>query len=67
MATIRSSVPSRLRQLLSADGSLGPSLKLDSEPVSFLFFFFLFCTRLFICLSTMLFAIRVLSDLSTVW
>ncbi|XP_021903500.1 E3 ubiquitin-protein ligase UPL1-like [Carica papaya] len=32
MATIRSSVPSRLRQLLSADGSLGPSLKLDSEP-----------------------------------
>lgn len=34
MTTVRSSLPSRIRQLLSADGALGPSIKLDSEPVS---------------------------------
>ncbi|KAK9930153.1 hypothetical protein M0R45_027205 [Rubus argutus] len=32
MTTVRSSLPSRIRQLLSADGALGPSIKLDSEP-----------------------------------
>uniref|UniRef100_A0A5B6ZFI1 HECT-type E3 ubiquitin transferase n=1 Tax=Davidia involucrata TaxID=16924 RepID=A0A5B6ZFI1_DAVIN len=32
MTTLRSSLPSRLRQLLSGEGALGPSLKLDSEP-----------------------------------
>ncbi|KAA8538199.1 hypothetical protein F0562_027807 [Nyssa sinensis] len=32
MATLRSSLPSRLRQLLSGEGALGPSIKLDSEP-----------------------------------
>ncbi|XP_059637615.1 E3 ubiquitin-protein ligase UPL2-like [Cornus florida] len=32
MATLRSSFPSRLRQLLSGEGAIGPSLKLDSEP-----------------------------------
>ncbi|KAG6644475.1 E3 ubiquitin-protein ligase UPL2-like isoform X1 [Carya illinoinensis] len=31
MTTIRSSLPSRLRQLLSGEGSLVPSVKLDSE------------------------------------
>lgn len=31
MATIRSSLPSRLRQLLSGDSIIGPSIKLDSE------------------------------------
>ncbi|KAL3514293.1 hypothetical protein ACH5RR_027010, partial [Cinchona calisaya] len=32
MASLRSSLPSRLRQLLSGDGAIGPSVKLDSEP-----------------------------------
>ncbi|KAK4274192.1 hypothetical protein QN277_017456 [Acacia crassicarpa] len=32
MTTLRSSWPSRLRQLLSSDGATGPSVKLDSEP-----------------------------------
>ncbi|CDP00938.1 unnamed protein product [Coffea canephora] len=32
MASLRSSLPSRLRQLLSGDGAIGPSAKLDSEP-----------------------------------
>ncbi|KAL1349596.1 hypothetical protein HN51_026113 [Arachis hypogaea] len=32
MTTLRSSWPSRLRQLLSAEGAIGPSVKLDSEP-----------------------------------
>lgn len=34
MASIRSSLPSRLRQLLSSEGAIGPSIKLDSEPPS---------------------------------
>ncbi|KAF8377410.1 hypothetical protein HHK36_030787 [Tetracentron sinense] len=37
MATLRSSLPLRLRQLLSGEGSVGPSLKLDSEPFCLLF------------------------------
>ncbi|XP_054797950.1 E3 ubiquitin-protein ligase UPL1-like [Prosopis cineraria] len=32
MTTLRSSWPSRLRQLLSNEGAIGPSVKLDSEP-----------------------------------
>ncbi|CAA3008577.1 E3 ubiquitin- ligase UPL2-like [Olea europaea subsp. europaea] len=32
MASSRSSLPSRLRQLLSSEGAIGPSVKLDSEP-----------------------------------
>ncbi|KAJ7958898.1 E3 ubiquitin-protein ligase UPL1-like [Quillaja saponaria] len=32
MTTLRSSLPSRLRQLLSGEGAAGPSAKLDSEP-----------------------------------
>lgn len=32
MATLRSSLPSRLRQLFSSEGSFGPSLQLESEP-----------------------------------
>ncbi|XP_021283908.1 E3 ubiquitin-protein ligase UPL2-like [Herrania umbratica] len=32
MASIRSTLPSRLRQLLSGETSTGPSVKLDSEP-----------------------------------
>ncbi|XP_061371769.1 E3 ubiquitin-protein ligase UPL1-like [Gastrolobium bilobum] len=32
MTTLRSSWPSRLRQLLSSEGAIGPSIKLDSEP-----------------------------------
>ncbi|CAK9186569.1 unnamed protein product [Ilex paraguariensis] len=32
MATLRSSLPSSLRQLLSSEGTLGPSVRLDSEP-----------------------------------
>ncbi|XP_027904990.1 E3 ubiquitin-protein ligase UPL1-like [Vigna unguiculata] len=32
MASVRSSWPSRLRQLLSSEGSIGPSVKLDSDP-----------------------------------
>ncbi|XP_057442422.1 E3 ubiquitin-protein ligase UPL1-like [Lotus japonicus] len=32
MTTLRSSWPSRLRQLLSSEGAIGPSVKLDSEP-----------------------------------
>ncbi|KAM6543817.1 hypothetical protein CsatB_008264 [Cannabis sativa] len=32
MAAPRSTLPSRLRQLLSGDGSFGPSVKLDSDP-----------------------------------
>ncbi|CAJ1974055.1 unnamed protein product [Sphenostylis stenocarpa] len=32
MTSVRSSWPSRLRQLLTNDGSIGPSVKLDSEP-----------------------------------
>ncbi|KAL5559936.1 hypothetical protein UlMin_036147 [Ulmus minor] len=32
MAAPRSSLPSRLRQLLSGDGAFGPSLKMDTEP-----------------------------------
>ena len=35
MTSIRSSLPSRLRQLLSGEGSFVPSVKLDSETVSF--------------------------------
>lgn len=31
MAALRSSLPSRLRQLLSGEGAIGPSVKLDSE------------------------------------
>lgn len=31
MATLRSSLPSRLRQLFSSEGSFGPSIQLDSE------------------------------------
>ncbi|KAK6940269.1 E3 ubiquitin ligase, domain of unknown function DUF908 [Dillenia turbinata] len=33
MATLRSSLPSRLRQLLSGEEALRPSLKLDSDPI----------------------------------
>ncbi|KAL9315852.1 hypothetical protein ACSQ67_016853 [Phaseolus vulgaris] len=33
MTTLRSSWPSRLRQLLSNEGAIGPSVKLDTEPV----------------------------------
>ncbi|PSR99974.1 E3 ubiquitin-protein like, partial [Actinidia chinensis var. chinensis] len=33
MAALRSSLPSRIRQLLSTEGSIGPSVKLDSEPL----------------------------------
>ena len=32
---LRSSLPSRLRQLLSREGAIGPSVKLDSEAVSY--------------------------------
>ncbi|KAL8490394.1 hypothetical protein ACS0TY_025562 [Phlomoides rotata] len=32
MASIRSSLPSRLRQLLSSEGAIGPSVKIDTEP-----------------------------------
>ncbi|KAF3447270.1 hypothetical protein FNV43_RR12450 [Rhamnella rubrinervis] len=32
MATLRSSLPSRLRQFLSGDGSFGPSVKLETDP-----------------------------------
>ncbi|KAI5435470.1 hypothetical protein KIW84_022051 [Lathyrus oleraceus] len=32
MTTLRSNWPSRLRQLLSSEGAIGPSIKLDSEP-----------------------------------
>ncbi|OMO50799.1 hypothetical protein CCACVL1_30240 [Corchorus capsularis] len=32
MANIRSTLPSRLRQLLSGETAIGPSIKLDSEP-----------------------------------
>ncbi|XP_077234089.1 E3 ubiquitin-protein ligase UPL2-like isoform X2 [Tasmannia lanceolata] len=32
MPTLRSTLPARLRQLLSGEGSVGPSLKLESEP-----------------------------------
>ncbi|KAG5080956.1 hypothetical protein AAZX31_02G201900 [Glycine max] len=32
MTTLRSSWPSRLRQLLSSGGAIGPSVKVDSEP-----------------------------------
>ncbi|KAL3023982.1 hypothetical protein AAZX31_04G094700 [Glycine max] len=32
MTSVRSSWPSRLRQLLSSEGSIGPSVKLDSDP-----------------------------------
>ncbi|KAH7524790.1 hypothetical protein FEM48_Zijuj06G0156500 [Ziziphus jujuba var. spinosa] len=32
MTTLRSSLPSRLRQLLSGDGGFGPSIKLESDP-----------------------------------
>ncbi|KAH6837954.1 hypothetical protein C2S53_000423 [Perilla frutescens var. hirtella] len=32
MASIRSSLPSRLRQLLSSEGAIGPSVKFDTEP-----------------------------------
>lgn len=45
MTTLRSSWPSRLRQLLSSEGAIGPSVKLDSEPVSFFFLIF-FCNLL---------------------
>ncbi|KAL7187335.1 hypothetical protein ACSBR1_037409 [Camellia fascicularis] len=31
MAALRSSMPSRLRQLLSSEGTIGPSVKLDSD------------------------------------
>ncbi|XP_073276047.1 E3 ubiquitin-protein ligase UPL2-like [Primulina huaijiensis] len=34
MANIRSSLPSRLRQLLSSEGTIGPSVKLDAETPS---------------------------------
>lgn len=34
--TVRSSLPSRLRQLLSGEGPIGPNVKLDSETVRFL-------------------------------
>jgi len=37
MTTLRSNWPSRLRQLLSSEGAIGPSIKLDSEPVSVFF------------------------------
>lgn len=51
MATARSTLPARLRQLISGENSIGPSVKLDSEPVSFFFlnlspvilFCFIFC------------------------
>ncbi|OIW04324.1 hypothetical protein TanjilG_32516 [Lupinus angustifolius] len=32
MTTLRSNWPSRLRQILSTEGAIGPSIKLDSEP-----------------------------------
>ncbi|KDO81247.1 hypothetical protein CISIN_1g000014mg [Citrus sinensis] len=32
MATARSTLPARLRQLISGENSIGPSVKLDSEP-----------------------------------
>ncbi|KAG6402643.1 hypothetical protein SASPL_134845 [Salvia splendens] len=41
MASIRSSLPSRLRQLLSSEGAIGPSVKHDAEPVRFLCLSFL--------------------------
>lgn len=34
MAALRSSLPSRLRQLLSGETAVGPSIRLDSEAVS---------------------------------
>lgn len=34
MAALRSSLPSRLRQLLSGETAVGPSIRLDSETVS---------------------------------
>ena len=37
MIKVRSSWPSRLHQLLSSEGSIGPSVKLDFDPVSLLF------------------------------
>lgn len=55
MTTLRSSLPSRLRQLLSSEGAIGPSIKLDSEPVCthftryFLFFLTLFSVWLLVC------------------
>ncbi|KAG2391709.1 E3 ubiquitin-protein [Vigna angularis] len=33
MTTLRSSWPSRLRQLLSNEGAIGPSVKLETEPI----------------------------------
>lgn len=42
MATLRSSFPSRLRQLLSAQGAMSPSIKLASETVRLLNFVFSF-------------------------
>lgn len=42
MSTLRSSLPSRLRQLFSSDGAIGPSVKLDSEPVCDCFFLLFF-------------------------
>ncbi|RDY00643.1 E3 ubiquitin-protein ligase UPL1, partial [Mucuna pruriens] len=35
MTSLRSTWPSRLRQLLSSEGSIGPFIKLDSDPVTF--------------------------------
>lgn len=41
MATLRSSLPSRLRQLLSGEGAIGgPSIKLDSDTVSSIYTLF---------------------------
>jgi len=51
MTTLRSSWPSRLRQLLSNEGAIGPSVKLDTEPVSvsFVYPLYLICIVL-LCL-----------------
>jgi len=45
MTTLRSSWPSRLRQLLSNESAIGPSVKLDTEPVSVVFVCALFLSN----------------------
>lgn len=55
---MRSSLPSRLRQLLSSEGSIGPSVKLDYDPVSLLFLytrtFFVYFLCIFLSRSTVI-------------
>lgn len=62
MATLRSSLPSRLRQLLSGEAAMGPALRLgDSEPVSVSFSIVSQFDYFWYCLD------RVLLDLGTDW